>query len=271
MLRVNVYVVTYNNPERINQNVERFFKTTEHLDTTKYQLNYHIINNHSNFILDRDKDITVFHNSMRPDFSCGHLARDYNMSLVHGFKNLLSPSCDQVVLAHDDSLWNDEWFENLQKIHETYTFYSGNHGCSMTSILPEAVRKIGLWDERFCNIGYHEADYFLRALIYNKEKSSINDAGAGRILNPTMEIFTWAPANHNKFVHGTETAVYHPLTSAMFTEKWGGVSPCDWNSRRPEDFPVTPAIKTYVYYPYFEKDIEDLANKKIFFGSETPR
>jgi hypothetical protein len=49
------------------------------------------------------------------------------------------------------------------------------------------------------------------------------------------------------------------------------VSPCDWNLRRPEDFPTSPAIKTYVYYPYFEKDIEDLAGKKIFYGNERPR
>jgi hypothetical protein len=38
-----------------------------------------------------------------------------------------------------------------------------------------AVKQVGLFDERFCNIGLQEADYFLRCLLYNKDRSSLND------------------------------------------------------------------------------------------------
>ncbi len=196
MKKINVYVVTYNNKQRLNENISRFFETTQNVDKNNFKLNYFIINNYSTIhINDEYKDrVNVFHNSLRPDFSCGHLSRDYNAALMHGFRNLNSPAVDQVICAHDDSIWRDGWFEDLQEIHNTYNFYVGDYGCSMHSYLPEAVKTIGIWDERFCNIGYHEADYFLRALIYNKEKSTINDYMGGRVLNPTKVLFDHPPA-----------------------------------------------------------------------------
>jgi hypothetical protein len=258
-----VYVVTYNNPERINQNIDSFLRTTSQIKDAEFS--YNIINNHSNFFLnDAYRNlpfIKVFH-SLRPDNSCGHLARDYNFAYIDGFKNLLNPSCDQVICLHDDSMWMHGWYNALCDIHKTYTYYQGDYGCSMTSVLPEAVRKIGLWDERFCNIGYHEADYSLRALIYNKEKSTINDHLAGRVLNPTCVIFNRAPENMAKLQHGIETMKYHPVSRKVFHEKWG-IHPEFWYTRvfGVTELPTVSKIKNYVFYPYFEKDVEDLEGK----------
>lgn len=55
----------------------------------------------------------------------------------------------------------------------------------MCSYLPEAVKKVGLWDERFCVIGVHEGDYFLRQKLFNPLCSSINDLSHGRMYNPS--------------------------------------------------------------------------------------
>ena len=266
MMKINVYVVTYNNRQRLNDNLSRFFETTKHLDRNRYELNYFIINNYHHIdIADEFKDsVKVLPNTLRPSFSCGHLSRDYNAALMHGFQNLKRPVIDQVICAHDDSIWRDGWFEDLQDIHKKYDFYAGDYGCSMHSYLPEAVRKIGLWDERFCNIGYHEADYFLRALIYNKEKSTINDYAGGRVLNPTKVIFDHPPANMNKMNHVSATIRYHTVTRRVFEDKWG-VHPEFWETRL-KAVPTEPLINQYMFYPYFELDIYDLDEKKYIYA-----
>ena len=56
-------------------------------------------------------------------------------------------------------------------------------GDALQVMTPESIRTIGLYDERFCNIGYQEGDYFQRARILNNEKSSINDFTHLRLLN----------------------------------------------------------------------------------------
>lgn len=268
MKKINVYVVTYNNKENINLNAKRFFDSIHNLDTNKYEINYHIINNHSNFHLESEysSKTTVFHNYLRPDWSCGHLARDYNAALMHGFKNLKNPAIEQVVCAHDDSLWHSDWLPRLEKIHEKYSFYSGDFGCSLTSYLPEAIRKIGIWDERFCNIGYHEADYFLRALLFNKNKSSINDYLGGRLLNPTEVIFDHMYENINKKIHCEGSLPYHTVSRKVFEKKWN-VHPEFWDTRLFKgSIPSKPLIDTYMMYPYFELDIEDLESKNYCYA-----
>ena len=268
MKRINMYVVTYNNSERINQHIERFVGTTEHIDRSQYELNYYIINNHSNFELREDlkKYVTgIFHNSLRPDWSCGHLSRDYNAALMHGFHNLNEPHAHQVITMHDDSHLNVGWFESLQNIHNQFSFYVGDFGCSMISYLPDAVKKIGIWDERFCNIGYHEADYFLRALIYNNEKSSINDHFGGRVLNETVVLFEHVGPNHQKDTHVSQTLGYHTVSRHVFAEKWN-THPEEWRSRMfTTGVPTEPLIHTYMLYPYFELAIENLEAKKYSY------
>jgi hypothetical protein len=259
MKKINVYTVTYNNQENINRNIQRFVETTDHIEGVHF--NYVVINNHSNLNIDphsyvpmlhKNHNFGVFENFLRPDHSCGHLARDYNMALIHGFQDLNNPACDQVILLHDDSIWNDGWFEDLTELHKKYTFYAGDWGDGLTSYLPDAVKAIGLWDERFCNIGYHEADYFLRAKLFNSEKSTINDHGAGRVWNPTKEIFHHAEENHNKVASHAESARYHDLTHALFMEKWN-CSPVNWHLSIGA-LPTAPLIKSWAFYPYFEKD-----------------
>jgi len=68
-------------------------------------------------------------------------------------------------------------------MHQKYTFVTGQLGDNIVSYRPEAVKKIGMWDERFITPSNKEADYYIRALIYNKEKSLINDRVHGRLLN----------------------------------------------------------------------------------------
>ena len=267
MKKVNVYIISYNNAERINENLNRFFETTKHRSDTAFTV--HVINNHSSFSLSPEVQdrVVVWHNVMRPDWSCGHLSRDYNAAFINGFVDLKNPRCDQIICGHDDIWYKDGWFERLTEIHKTYDFYAGDYGCSMTSYLPSAVKTIGMWDERISNIGYHEADYYLRALIYNGSKSTINDHFGGRVYNPTEILFEHPPENQNKRQHSEASLAYHANSRKIFAAKWGKVHPEQWATRlKNTPVPKTPLIPQTFFYPWFEKDIDNLEEKGYIYA-----
>lgn len=284
---IRVFMVTYNSPQSVEKNLRSLFSSQQPYENVKIQV--YIINNHSNFKIPPEfaDRVTVLDNwHVRSELSCGHLSRDWNTALIKGFGNLLDPECDQVIGVHDDVIWHSDWLAKLINIHhkQGYTFYMGDFGCSFTSYLPEAVRKIGLWDERFCNIGYHEADYMLRARIYNPDKSTINDIIQGRVWNATEVLF-----DHPAYTPATATAVhtyipitdkdnarnasarYHSFSRKIFAEKWNVyVERWDINGIW-ENPPTKPLIPSFIYYPYFEKDVEGLEEKGYIFAFRQDR
>ena len=262
MRKTNIYIVTYKNKDMLHQNLSLLFKTLSNsVDMSKNDIKFHIINNHSEFYIAPEFEpyITIFHNYLRPDWSCGHLSRDYNAALMHGFKDLNNPAIDQLITVHDDVSYHDNWFNDLQDLHNTYDFYAGDYGCSMVSYTVDAVKNIGIWDERFCNIGFHEADMFLRAKIYYPEKSTINDHNGKRLHNPTKVLFNHPPSNNDKLINALSSENYHPIPRLAFADKWD-VYPEDW-AKRLSVIPTKPLINQHMFYPYFEKDIIDLEGK----------
>jgi hypothetical protein len=175
---ISIYIVTYRSRVDLNNNIASILASGA-------DVRINVINNHSEFFLEpkHEKAVTVLHNNLRPNFSLGHLARNWNQSLLHGFQDLRNPASDIVITVQDDVIFKSNWLPNLLDLHRRYSFITMGGGDAFCSYLPEAVRKIGMWDERFCSIGYQEGDYFLRALIYNRENSSINDIQHGRLHN----------------------------------------------------------------------------------------
>jgi hypothetical protein len=174
-----------------------------------------------------------------------------------GFEDLSDPKCSQVIITHDDVVWHQDFMVKLLDIHhrKNYTFYAGNFGCSFMSFLPEAVKQIGLFDERFCNIGFHEADYYLRALIFNREYSSINDDTHGRVVNPTEILFDHPDYTPTKVDSREVSSKYHFLTRGVFAAKWN-VYPDRWKENGILNEPPTgPLIDSYLMYPRFEMDM----------------
>lgn len=272
-IRISLYIVTYRNPIDLNRNIASILASGA-------DVRIHVINNHSQFSLDpaHDKAVTVLHNHLRPDFSTGHLAINWNQALLHGFRDLNNPTSDIVVTAQDDVLFKADWLGQLVELHRRYNFITMGVGDAFCSYLPEAVKKVGLWDERFCNIGFQEGDYFLRSLIYNKEGCSINDVGHGRQNNalkgnvvhcwPELSaekqhrceslLITSPPHNRARMEAQLSSLLYHPFSAAMFYHKWG-VAHAPWTA---EHHTVRSSlIKSYVMYPYFEKDVEALREK----------
>lgn len=279
---ISVYIVTYRSPADLNNNIASLLASGA-------DVRINVINNHSEFFLEpkHEKTVTVLHNRLRPDFSTGHLARNWNQALLHGFRDLKNPASEMVITVQDDVLFKADWLARLRDLHRRYSFVTMGAGDSFCSYLPEAVRKIGLWDERFCNIGFQEADYFLRALIYNRERSSINDRIHGRLHN-AAEGNTFAPflPDYRRELEREETESdpdradsllitvprmnlgrkqahlssmkFHRLVQAVFESKWG-LSDTQWT---PEHYAVRKShIPNYMTYPYFEQDIEGLREK----------
>jgi hypothetical protein len=260
-MKIKVFVVTYNNFEYLKNNIVSILNS----DLVNYNYSINVIDNYcqgnkvKNFCY--ENNINLFENKLRPSFSTGHLSRSWNQCIINGFKDLNNPDCDILVLCQDDNLFLSEWCNELIGHHDTYEFISMGGGDQFHSYKPEHIKKVGLWDERFCNIGYQEYDYFIRSYIYNKEYSSINDRKHKRLYNTIGDKFI----SHDDHLIGgmrsdprhLNSTKYHNISHQILIQKWGSEI---WNIDYLNTLCVSK-IPNYVYYPYFEKDIYNLKEK----------
>jgi hypothetical protein len=246
-----------------------------------------VINNHSQFSLDPifSNKVDVIHNTVRPDWSTGHLSRDYNSAYLRRFRNLNTPDYDWVLTCQDDILWKPEWASVLKNMEDYgYNFITSGPGDSFVAATAEAIKTIGIWDERFCAIGYHEADMFLRALIWNRNRSSINDVEHVRVWNASdhavvyphtplkegglrgesdlIQIPNW---NSSRLIEADRSRPLgapfynYDIVDRLFSRKWPGVNNHTWQNV--DSYPQSPAIETPWLYPYFERDIDNVGVK----------
>jgi hypothetical protein len=273
--KISIYIVTYKNAIDLNKNIAS-------LVASGVEVQISIINNHSKFFLEPEyeKLVTVFHNKLRPDFSTGHLARNWNQALLLGFQDLNSPANDIVITVQDDVIFKADWLRHLIDLHRRYSFITMGPGDAFCSYLPEAVKKVGLWDERFCSIAYQAADYFLRSLIYNRDGCSINDPQHGRLHNALEGnvsrydaewadslLITSPQSNQDRKEAQESSERFEAISEAIFRHKWG-IPAYHWTA---EHYAVRKSlIENYVMYPYFEKDVERLREKNYVVPEERP-
>ena len=255
--KIKIFILTYRDPDSLNSNLASLFDSDWEPNNTEIN----IINNHSEeFKLDEryKNKITVHHQTLRANWSCGTPARDWNQAIVLGFKNLTEPDCDQLILCQDDCVWDKDWRARLDIIHQTYNFYQCSWGDCFMSFLPEAIKNIGLFDERMCTLGYYEGDFLLRAYLYNREKSSINDHHHKRVWQPTGTVANRPTSN----VNPPKMMEY---SQQVFFEKWTGYHKLNltwnWDETLFKHTPLHSAIPCFVMYPYFECDVKDLKEK----------
>lgn len=257
MKKIKIFIVTYNDNTALDKNIQSFFDS-KNLDSIDFKI--FIINNFDCISMPMsvpekyETNITIMNNVMRPDFSKGHLSRNWNQSIIQGFRDLNNPECDIVITCQDDTLWDNNWIEDLLEIHKNYTFYTCDWGDGLCSYTPDAIKKIGLWDERFCGITYQEADYFLRALVFNKNYSSINDKQHGRINNPEKIIAVRQGDKTLRQHNGRHE--YLDYTLKLFKFKWNNLNPENWNVIDIESMHHFNH-QLFKLYPYFEKDIDN--------------
>jgi len=262
-MKIKQFIVTYNNRLQINSCLESIF---DNLSSDEQNiLEVYVINNHTNFELvsQLSNKVKVLHNVLRPDFSTGHLSRNWNQAILNGFQDLNNPSADIVITNQDDTRFVSNYVSMVMSMHEQYDLLQFGWGDNYISYNSNAVKNIGLWDERFCSIGYQEADYLLRARLYHKEKSSIQDESHGRILNPIPRkpINIIPTGNSRREEYHREASKNHIYNKNLFIKKWGIDPDTDWVSTQLDDID-SPRIDNYILYPYFEKDILTLHQQK---------
>lgn len=263
--KIKIFIVTYNQPKLLNDCLESIFLKSNHQELSNVQI--FIINNHSDFFIEEkfhDK-VTVLHNTLRPDFSTGHLSRNWNQAIINGFADLNNPQCDILVTCQDDTVFSNHFISKIIKLHQDYDFVTVGAGDNFVSYTPNAIKRIGLWDERFCGIGYQERDYFVRAYKYHGEKSSINDPYHNIVHNPMDPndnpiIFTPTGWQRNDDNHMNAYDV-HVTSAQVFWLKWGDTSGDVLEVIRERE----PKLPSFVMYPYFEKDVETLWEQKFLY------
>jgi hypothetical protein len=181
------------------------------------------------------------------------------------------------------------------ELHKKFNFVVGRYGDNLVSYTPDAVKNIGMWDENFASTVYKEADYWIRALIFNKEKSFINDTLHGLELNNEnpLELDTTEDRNfllegnnvgndilkrksddveHQEIWSAGRGGIYKTFAWKYFYEKWRGTwekepEKIGWIKEWSKDFINNPPditksnVKIYVKYLYFEKSIRNLQFK----------
>ena len=260
-MRIKQYIVTYNNNELLDKCLKSMSGVTHEI---------FIIDNFGNCeIEDYGLNVQIIKNELRPKFSTGHLSKDWNAGLVNGFQNLNNPDADIVILNQNDTIFKENYIDKLIELHKQYDFIQMGSGDEMMSFTPNAVKQVGLFDERFCNIGLQEADYFLRCLLYNKDKSSINDIEHDRIINKLKDddiVLEKVLCGHYREEDYTmASAKYHINSTNMFYFKWRNL-PLDRNwSKIPSEYDISiirPNLSN-IMYPCFEKDIATLVEQNF--------
>ena len=261
-MKIKIYILTWQDIEALNRNLVTLFEGFASIPAD-VDLHVNVINNHTNFEINPfyKPHVNVIHNVAQPDFATAMLARMWNTAIIHGFKDLKNPDSDIVVTAQDDTIWNRNWVPELLRVMNDFDFYADDAGDMVCAYKPNAVKKIGLWDERF-HYGFGEGDYFLRAIKYLPEKSSVNDFAHGRTWNPTLHLAKRPEPNNNRYAEQTRSHYFRSLSWANFLYKWGYQDmEGNWPDNIQQRVLETPVVPSTILYPYFEMDVENLKEK----------
>ena len=270
-MKSKIYILTYNRAKLLNITLRGLFESDAKPFIDSGDCEVFIINNHSNIHIDGQfkEKVTLLNNVLRPDFSTGHIGRNWNQALILGFESLSTPMSDLVITLQDDVLVQPDWYTKLKKLHfeKNLNFVQNGHGDALCSYTPEAVKKVGLWDERFI-FGLQASDYFYRQLMFNWDGCTINDPVHTRSHNPLhqneMTATTYLVANSFYAETFPDPSFDINIASSIIKEKYHHQSQLHpWTETNKQAAKVDKFKgNSYIFYPYFEKDIYELKEKK---------
>jgi len=270
------YIVTYKNEKLLKRGLD-FINSQAIPDGVTYELN--VINNFGHLPPMVDNNFIGLNNVLRSDASTGHLARNWNQGLILGFEDLESPKCDIVILSQGDCMFEDGFLQKIIDNHKQYDFLQQGRGDEFHSYTVEHVRKVGIWDERFCGIGYQELDYFYRSCIMNPDKVYVNHNfhGLEEMSDNSLCIVDTSYATgyeRRDDSHFDSYNLVHDYCLALLLKKYDikeklkvGQN-CYRAVELLREHAPYPNIETYFTYPYFEKGLypETLSKLRYFIG-----
>jgi len=273
MVRIKLYVVTYDNDQILIDNALSSLAESVIPPSLGVSLECTVINNFGRLCLpERFSNISVVDNLLRPDRSTGHLARNWNQSIMLGFGDLRNPECDILVHVQNDARLVPNWIENLLRHHSRHDFFQYGRGDEFCSYTVDAVRNIGLWDERFCYITHQESDYLLRAALHGKGRVSINDSNGvhHRLFQPVpaeeglLDLSVPCGAqrkdgiNHRNpsFAYGITENLFHRKYRLIMDDAHVYLRPRYWGTTLLKNLDrVVLGDHQPMLYPHFEKDV----------------
>lgn len=252
-MKIKIFIVTYNNDIILNNNLKHIYES----DIVKYSYHIYVINNFSKLDTLKFPNLTVLDNVCRPDFSKGYLSRNWNQALYNGFKDLNKPDCDLLIAMQNDTYVLPNCFSNTIQASKFVDFFTVGAGDQYMVWTSSAVKRLGIFDERFCSLGCQEGDYFLNAMMidnyFNHRKVSINDYHHNRLYNIIEGIedkFIKPEAHLNQSVVNKK---WNPHCLRVFEKKWG-IPDTHWTPEIKKSL-IRPHLERYFLYPDFESGI----------------
>jgi hypothetical protein len=173
-MKIRVYIVTFRRDDVLNLNLRTLWAGASHPEA----LEVTVISNHPEVCIEEANlrpNLRVLINQTRHTHSWGYLARDWNFAIIDAFKTWQNPEgVDWCVLAQNDVEWLAGWDQWLVQ-QEQFDLISQPVGDAVVALNIEAVRKVGLFDERFCSLHFHDIDFLNRAVITLGKRGSICD------------------------------------------------------------------------------------------------
>lgn len=220
-MKIRLYIVTYKKHEVLNKNLASLWES----EFGKHDLEVTVLSNHSEVIIDSINErhnLRVVINTVRSPLAWGCLSKDWNYSLLDGFKHSTNPDkVDWVILAQNDVIWKPGWVNYLDNDRK-HDFISQPRGDQAMAFRVEGLRKVGFFDERFTTLHYQEIDYFYRAMLSLGARCSINDDHLGdkSNWNPIgceLIVNTFSGFEENDNLH---TSKSHLELKNLFLAKW---------------------------------------------------
>lgn len=248
-MRLGIYIVRYKETEVLYKCLRSIGRPPN--------TDIYIINNFSKLQLPlRFHYVNVLDNVLRPDFSTGHLSRNWNQAIINGFQDLDNPKYDAIIAIQADAILAPTWYNNLIALDSNIHYMALGRGDEFQYFTPSGIKTVGLFDERYCNIGYQEADYFLRNVLHMKDNAVIIDYGHNRFNNESMidpMLFIIRTELDYNAAH-IESRKYHDISLKWFAIKWNMFDPENWNHDEINKIQNT-LFREIMLYPYFEKKI----------------
>lgn len=258
-IRIKIFIVTYNNDKILKErSLESLLSTVN--NQHQLQVEMTVINNYGKLSLESKYDrFKILNNDTRPDWSTGHLARNWNEGLMHGFVNLSKPDADIVVLCQNDTVFISGWINYIIEQHKKYDFIQMGRGDEYHSYTIQHVKKVGMWDERFCGISFQEKDYFLRSILYNPKRSTVNDIYGYKnnaVDNKIIDLNNISGYGRGEISTIIGTNEDHDLSLRYFKLKWGEKQDSDSTGCPLKENYIKKCLTEFMFYPYFEKNID---------------
>ena len=256
LMKLAVYAVRYSEP--IEPFIQAYYDCSGVREAELCgTLSLTIINN---FGVIEHPTVKILNNVVRPDFSTGHLARSWNQCILNAFKSLAEPAVDALIAIQIDSRLSPDWLQKVYELPRDCHYLSIGRGDECQFIRPECIETVGLFDERYCNIGYQEMDYFIRVFIGLRNHGAYLDNAHGRYWNPwtdTIHEYHFIQRPLGDIVKNEahrKSEEFHTTSANVFLYKWGFIK--DWSINSLLTLPVDVVYKKeFKYYPYFENYI----------------